>query len=68
MESFSGKLRDELLKGELFSTWHEAQILIERRRRQYNTQRPHSALGYRLPAPETIEPHPPYAGLIEHAA
>jgi transposase InsO family protein len=46
-------LRDELLNGELFYTLHEAQVLVERWRRQYNTQRPHSALGYRPPAPET---------------
>ncbi len=43
----------ELLYGELFYTLHEAQVLLERRRRQYNMQRPHSALGYRPPAPET---------------
>ena len=47
------QLRDELLNGELFYTLHEAQVLVERWRRQYNTQRPHSALGYRPPAPET---------------
>ncbi len=46
-------LRDELLNGELFYTLHEAQVLVERWRRQYNTQRPHSALGYRPPTPET---------------
>jgi putative transposase len=53
VESFNGKLRDELLNGELFYTLHEAHGLVERWRRQYNTQRPHSALGYRPPAPET---------------
>ena len=52
VESFNGKLRDELLNGELFYTLREAQIIIERWRRQYNTWRPHSALGYRPPAPE----------------
>jgi len=52
VESFNGTLRDELLNGELFSTLHEAQVLIEQWRCQYNTQRPHSALGYRPPAPE----------------
>lgn len=55
VESFNGKLRDELLNGELFYTLYEAQIIIERWRRQYNTCRPHSALGYRPPAPETKE-------------
>ena len=53
-ESFNSKLRDELLAGELFSTLHEAKVLIERWRRHYNTIRPHSSLGYRPPAPETV--------------
>jgi len=52
VESFNGKLRDELLNGELFYTLTEAQIIIEQWRRQYNTCRPHSALGYRPTAPE----------------
>ena len=43
MESFNGKLRDELLNREIFYTRTEAQILIERWRQQYNTVRPHSA-------------------------
>ncbi len=55
VESFNGKLRDELLNGEIFYTLLEAQVLIERWRRQYNRFRPHSALGYRPPAPEAIE-------------
>jgi len=53
-ESFNGKLRDELLNGEIFYTLKEAQILIERWRQEYNTIRPHSSLGYRPPAPEAI--------------
>ena len=52
-ESFNGKLRDELLNGEIFYTLREAQILIERWRRHYNEVRPHSSLGYRSPAPQT---------------
>ena len=52
VESFNGKLRDELLNGEIFYTLPEAQTIIERWRRQYNTHRPHSALGYQPPAPE----------------
>jgi len=65
-ESFNGKLRDELLNGEIFYTLKEAQILIERWRQEYNTIRPHSALGYRPPAPEAIRPisrDPGYAKL-----
>ncbi len=53
-ESFNGKLRDELLNGEIFYTLKEAQILIEQWRIHYNTIRPHSSLGYRPPAPETM--------------
>jgi putative transposase len=56
IESFNGKLRDELLNGEIFSTILEARVLIEQWRRDYNTIRPHSSLGYRPPAPETILP------------
>jgi transposase InsO family protein len=56
-ESFNGKLRDELLNGEIFCTLKEAKVLIEEWRRHYNTIRPHSALGYRPPAPEAIWHH-----------
>jgi putative transposase len=54
IESFNGKLRDELLNREVFTTLKEARVLIERWRREYNQVRPHSALGYRPPAPEAI--------------
>ena len=54
LESFNGKLRDELLNGEMFYTLLEARTLTERWRQLYNTRRPHSALGYRPPAPETM--------------
>jgi transposase InsO family protein len=56
IESFNGKLRDELLNREIFDTLLEAQIIIERWRREYNTVRPHSSLGYLPPAPEAILP------------
>ena len=56
-ESFNGKLRDELLNGEIFYSLKEAQVLIERWRQHYKTVRPHSALGYRPPAPVTIAPN-----------
>ena len=55
-ESFNGKLRDELLNGEIFTTLLEAQVLIEDWRKEYNQFRPHSALGYRPPAPESFKP------------
>jgi len=56
VESFNGKLRDELLNREIFATLTEARVLIEEWRREYNQVRPHSALGYRPPAPEAIIP------------
>ena len=54
VESFNGKLRDELLNGEIFYTLAEAKIVIEQWRRHYNTVRPHSSLGYKPPAPEVL--------------
>jgi len=54
IESFNGKLRDELLNREIFTTLEEAKVLIEQWRREYNQVRPHSSLGYRPPAPEAI--------------
>ena len=57
-ESFNGKLKDELINREIFYSLREAQILVEQWRREYNTIRPHSALGYRPPAPEAIRPDP----------
>ncbi len=56
IESFNGKLRDELLDREIFTTLIEAKILIEAWRKDYNHIRPHSALNYRPPAPEVIIP------------
>ena len=54
IESFNGKMRDELLNGEIFYTLKEARIIIEMWRKEYNTIRPHSALGYQPPVPEAI--------------
>ena len=59
VESFNGKLRDELLNAEVFNTLAEAKVLIEQWRVHYNTARPHSSLGYRPPAPEVIIPKVP---------
>ena len=56
IESFNARFRDELLNGEIFYSLREAQIVIEQWRKHYNTKRPHSALGYRPPAPESIVP------------
>ena len=59
-ESFNGKLRDQLLNGEIFYSLKEATIIIEQWPIHYNTRRPHSALGYKPPAPVTraIKPTP----------
>jgi len=56
IESFNGKLRDELLNREIFTTLTETKILIEEWREEYNQVRPHSALNYRPPAPEATIP------------
>src|SRR3954452_10842642 len=50
--SHGGRLRDELLDGEIFYTLREARVVIESWRRHDNTIRPHASLGYRPPAPE----------------
>jgi len=74
VEIFNGKLRDELLEREAFDTLLEAKVLIERWRQHYNTIRPDSALRYRPPAPEAMQPYavataappqPHRAGLLE---
>ena len=64
IESFNGKMRthasmrDELLNREIFYSVKEAEILIERWRVEYNTIRPHSALGYKPPAPKALLERP----------
>jgi len=54
IESFNGKMRDELLDREIFTTLAEAKVLINQWRREYNQVRPHSSKNYRPPAPEAI--------------
>ena len=54
IESFNGRLRDELLDREIFTTLEEARVLIEQWRKEYNQVRPHSARNNRPPAPEAI--------------
>ena len=56
IESFNGKLRDELLNREIFTTLWEAKVLIESWRKEYNEVRPHSSLGYLPPAPRAVLP------------
>lgn len=49
IESFNGKFRDECLNQELFYSRAETQIIVDKYRKHYNSERPHSALGYRAP-------------------
>jgi transposase InsO family protein len=53
-KSINGKLREEMLNGEIFYTLKEARILVEQWRIHYNTVRPHSSLSYQPPAPQAI--------------
>lgn len=67
VESFNGKLRDELLNRELFLSLEEARWVMDRWRLDYNHQRPHRALDYQTPAafaagcvlPASATPQPP---------
>lgn len=68
IESFNGRLRDELLNVEVFDTVLEAKVLCEQWRRHYNAVRPHSSLGYEPPAPETILSWPSGSTLLPHGA
>ena len=55
-EIFNARFRDEVLNVEIFCSLKEAQTVIEEWRKHYNTVRPHSAPGYRPPAPESVVP------------
>ena len=57
IESFNGKLRDELLNGEIFDNILEARVITEQWRKHYNKIRPHSSLNFRPPVPEVMIPH-----------
>ena len=56
IESFNGKLRDELLNGEIFDTILEAKVLTEMWRKHYNNIRPHSSLNFSPPVSEVVLP------------
>ena len=66
IESFNGKLRDELLDGELFLHIDEVRYVVDRWRMDYNHYRPHSSLGYVSPVAfaatcvpsDSATPHP----------
>ena len=56
VESFDARLRDELLKGEIFYSLAEARAIIEAWRRHSNTAPPLASIGHRPPAPEVFVP------------
>jgi hypothetical protein len=64
IESYIGKLRDELLNGEILDTLMEAKVLVQGWRREYNWFRPHSSLGNKPPAPEAYEVEKFTLGLV----
>ncbi len=68
IESFNSRLSDELLKVESFGTLREAQVLVEAYRRQYNHQRPHSALGYKTTEPAAVKNLLPATGMATYTA
>jgi len=49
-ETFNSRFGDEVLKREVFDSLMEAKVLVEKYRREYNEERPHSALNYTTPA------------------
>jgi putative transposase len=50
IESFNGRLRDEFLNETLFTSLMQARLALEDWRRDYNTVRPHSGIGWQTPA------------------
>ena len=52
VESFNGKLRDELLNREIFTSLIEAKVLTAEWKKEYNQIRPHGSLGYGRPHPK----------------
>lgn len=67
VESFNGKMRYELLNGEIFFSLLEAKVIIERWRRHYNERRPHASLGGRPPAPMATMPETNGLAILELA-
>lgn len=68
VESFNGKLCDELLAIEEFHTLLEAKVMAEDYRQHFNTYRPHSSLGYRTPNEFTLNwnTNPGLAKILAH--
>ena len=68
VESFNGKLRDELLNGELFLSLAEARYVIDAWRLDYNHRRPHSSLNWQTPAAYAASLKDPSAGAFPAAS
>ncbi len=68
VESFNGRMRDELLNETLFFTIGQARAIIGRWAHDYNTERPHSSLGYATPAAFAAELEKQRAGLTPPVA
>ena len=64
-ESFNGKFRDEFLKREEFESEPQARVLGALWKEEYNTERPHSSLGYMTPA-EFAATCPRYVPIAEN--
>ena len=54
-ETFNSRFGDEVLKREIFDTLLEAKVLVEKYRREYNEERPHSALNYATPKEYAVQ-------------
>ena len=59
IESFNGRLRDDVLNREVFYSVKEAKVIVENWRLEYNNHRPHSGLGYMTPAGYAVSCNPP---------
>ncbi|WP_413658752.1 IS3 family transposase [Nitrobacter sp.] len=68
VESFNGRMRDELLNETLFFTVRQARSILARWVDDYNTQRPHSSLDYATPAAFAAELEKQRAGLTPPVA
>ena len=67
IESFNGKLRDEVLNREVFYSVKEAKVIVESWRLEYNNHRPHSGLGYMTPAAFAANCNPPGSATLRLA-
>ena len=67
IESFNGKLRDDILNREVFHSVKEAKVIVENWRLEYNNHRPHSGLDYMTPAAFAAGCNPPGSATLRLA-